>query len=267
MSSASSSSEIVDGWQEEVTDKWLRFGNPWELARPEWAVEVRFGGHTERWTDEQGRRACAGCRGAWSRACPTTRRSWAIAVNTANTLRLWRAEAPESFDFSAFNRGDYYGAVEQKIISENITKVLYPNDEQLAGKELRLEQQYFFVSCSLQDMLRILRVQKIPSDRLHEKFAVQLNDTHPSIGVAELMRLLVDEQQLDWDRAWAITQPHLRLHQSHAAARGARTLAAASCSARCCRGTWRSSTRSTRRFLDEVRIAFPAMKRARRACR
>jgi starch phosphorylase len=127
-------------------------------------------------------------------------------VNTANTLRLWRAEAPESFDFAIFNRGDYYGAVNQKIVSENLSKILYPNDEAVQGKELRLEQQYFFVCCSLQDMLRILRVQNIPLARFHEKFAVQLNDTHPAIASAELMRLLTDEYAMDWDSAWAITR-------------------------------------------------------------
>jgi glycogen phosphorylase len=127
-------------------------------------------------------------------------------VHTANTLRLWRAEAPESFDFAVFNRGDYYGAVNQKIVSENLSKILYPNDEAIQGKELRLEQQYFFVCCSLQDMLRILRVQNIPLARFHEKFAVQLNDTHPAIAIAELMRLLTDEYAMDWDNAWSITQ-------------------------------------------------------------
>jgi len=127
-------------------------------------------------------------------------------VNTANTLRLWKAEAPESFDFGTFNRGDYYGAVHQKVGSENLTKVLYPNDEQVKGKELRLEQQYFFVSASLQDMLRICKVQKIPPERFHEKFAIQLNDTHPSIAVAELMRLLIDDMAMDWERAWSITR-------------------------------------------------------------
>src|SRR4030095_11305385 len=121
-------------------------------------------------------------------------------------LRLWRAEAPEAFDVSTFNRGDYYGAVQQKIASENLTKVLYPNDEQLQGKELRLEQQYFFVSCSLQDMLRILKVQKLPIANFHSKFAVQLNDTHPSIAVAELMRLLLDEHAMSWSDAWCVTQ-------------------------------------------------------------
>src|SRR4030095_15283749 len=121
-------------------------------------------------------------------------------------LRLWRAEAPEAFDVSTFNRGDYYGAVQQKIASENLSKILYPNDEQLQGKELRLEQQYFFVACSLQDMLRLLKVQKIPLENFHRKFAVQLNDTHPAIAVAELMRLLVDEQRLRWSDAWSITR-------------------------------------------------------------
>jgi glycogen phosphorylase len=154
--------EIVDGWQVEKTDKWLRFGNPWELMRPEWAVEVKFGGTPSTTPTSTAACACAGCPTQSSTACPTTRRSSATVTNTANTLRLWRAEAPESFDFAIFNSGDYYGAVNQKVTSENLSKVLYPNDEQLRGKELRLEQQYFFVSCSLQDMLRILRTQKIP---------------------------------------------------------------------------------------------------------
>jgi starch phosphorylase len=197
--------EIHDGWQVEKTDKWLRFGNAWELARPEWAVEVKFGGHTEHYKDEYDR-----LRVRWVPAkrvvgVPYDTPILGYRVNTANTLRLWKAEAPESFDFSIFNRGDYYGAVNQKVASENLSKVLYPNDEQLQGKELRLEQQYFFVSCSLQDMFRILRVQKIPVHRFHEKFAAQLNDTHPAIAVAELMRLLVDEHMLPWEEAWEIT--------------------------------------------------------------
>jgi len=196
---------IVNGAQQESTDKWLGFGNPWELARPEWAVEVRLGGHTERRSDADGTARVHWIPGRTVRGVPYDTPILGFHCPTANTLRLWSAQAPESFDFSTFNRGDYYGAVNQKVVSENLSKVLYPNDEQIAGKELRLEQQYFFVSCSLQDMLRILRVQNIPLTRLHEKFAVQLNDTHPSIGVAELMRLLIDEQQLQWAQAWDIT--------------------------------------------------------------
>ena len=126
-------------------------------------------------------------------------------VNTCNTLRLWSAEAVEDFDFQAFNTGDYYQAAADKVVSETVTKVLYPNDEPEVGKRLRLMQQYFFVSCSLQDMLRLLETQGEPVTHFAERFAVQLNDTHPSIGVAELMRLLLDEHNLDWSTAWAIT--------------------------------------------------------------
>ena len=196
---------IVDGWQVEKTDKWLRFGNPWEIARPEWAVEVKFGGHTERYVDEHGRQRSRWVPGKTVNGIPYDTPILGYRNHTANTLRLWCAEAPESFDFSVFNRGDYYGAVNKKIVSENLSKVLYPNDEPIQGKELRLEQQFFFVSCSLQDMLRIIRVQKIPLTRFHEKFAVQLNDTHPAIAVAELMRLLVDDNAMDWGTAWDIT--------------------------------------------------------------
>jgi glycogen phosphorylase len=197
---------IVDGAQVEKSDKWLRFGNPWELMRPEWAKEVKFGGHVDHYVDEVGR-----FRARWVPATTVIGVPYDTPIlgygnNTANTLRLWRAEAPESFDVAIFNRGDFYGAVQAKIVSENITKVLYPNDESSGGKELRLKQQYFFVSCSLQDMLRIMRGQKIPPTRLHEKFAVQLNDTHPAVAIPELMRLLVDEHDMEWDEAWDIAR-------------------------------------------------------------
>jgi starch phosphorylase len=198
--------EIVDGWQVEKTDKWLRFGNPWDLVRPEWAVEVHFGGRTERWTDERGRTRVRWVPDRTVIGVPYDTPILGYRTNTANTLRLWRAEAPESFDFAVFNRGDYYGAVNEKVVSENLTKVLYPNDAPLQGKELRLEQQFFFASCSLQDMFRIMRGQKIPLERFPEKFAVQLNDTHPAIAVAELMRLLVDVYGMGWDQAWEIAQ-------------------------------------------------------------
>jgi len=197
--------EIVDGWQVEKTDKWLRFGNPWELVRPEWAVEVKLGGRTERYVDERNRPRVRWVPNMTVIGVPYDTPTLGYRTNTANTLRLWRSEAPESFDFAIFNRGDYYGAVNQKVASENLSKVLYPNDEQLRGKELRLEQQYFFVSCSLQDMLRILRTQKLRLDQFHEKFAVQLNDTHPAIAIAELMRLLVDDALMPWAEAWKVT--------------------------------------------------------------
>jgi len=197
---------IEDGWQVEKTDKWLRYGNPWEIVRPECSVIVKFGGHTERYTDSIGREKTRWIPAKIVKGMPYDTPILGYRNNTVNTLRLWSAEAPESFDFSVFNRGDYYGAVDQKVISENLTKVLYPNDAQVQGKELRLEQQLFFVSCSLQDMIRILENQSIPLEDFHKKFVVQLNDTHPSIAVIELMRILIDEKDLDWDTAWLITQ-------------------------------------------------------------
>lgn len=198
--------EFRDGWQVEITDKWLQYGNPWELARTEEAVTVGFGGQTEPFTDTDGQHRIRWVPERVVKGVPYDTPVLGYRVNTANTLRLWKAEAPESFDFDAFNVGDYYGAVNQKMLSENLTKVLYPNDEQLQGKQLRLEQQYFFVSCSLQDMIRIYLAEGGSLEQFDQKYAVQLNDTHPAIGVAELMRLLVDEHQFGWDKAWEITQ-------------------------------------------------------------
>ncbi len=198
--------EIHDGWQVEITDKWLQYGNPWEIPRPEESLEVKLGGHTESYTDDEGKFRVRWVPHNIVKGIPYDTPILGYQVNTANTLRLWKAEAPESFDFQVFNVGDYYGAVDRKVTSENITKVLYPNDEPIQGKQLRLEQQYFFVSCSLQDMIRIHLHRGEPIETFHEKFAVQLNDTHPAIGVAELMRLLVDERGLPWETAWEITR-------------------------------------------------------------
>ncbi|MBI4825295.1 MAG: glycogen/starch/alpha-glucan phosphorylase [Nitrospirae bacterium] len=197
--------EIRDGWQVEVTDKWLRFGNPWEIPRTEVFYHIKFGGRTESYCDEKG---CYRVNWISDRVIKGVAFDTPILgykVNTVNLLRLWKAEACESFDFQAFNIGDYYGAVEENVASENITKVLYPNDEPSVGKKLRLEQQYFFVSCSLQDMIRIYLQREKDLDGFHKKFIIQLNDTHPAVGITELMRLLVDEHGMDWDKAWDIT--------------------------------------------------------------
>jgi starch phosphorylase len=198
--------EIQEGRQVEKTDYWLRLGNPWEICRPEIAYQVSGGGYTEHYRDEQGR-----FRVRWVpyRVIKGVAYDTPIAAyggGMTDLLRLWKSEAVESFDFAAFNVGDYYKAVEEKIISETVSKVLYPNDEPEIGKHLRLAQQYFFVSCSLQDMLRIHLLRGNRVDTFHKSFAVQLNDTHPSIAVAELMRLLVDEHLVDWEKAWDITQ-------------------------------------------------------------
>ncbi len=198
--------EIRDGWQVERTDEWLHNGNPWELARPEITFQVGFGGRTEPYEDEHGRYRVRWLPHRIVKGVAYDTPILGYRVNTCNLLRLWKAEAVESFELESFNVGDYYGAVEQKVASENITKVLYPNDEPLQGKQLRLEQQYFFVSCSLQDMLRIHRIFGGELKHFAEHFVIQLNDTHPAIGVAELMRLLIDENGMDWEPAWEITR-------------------------------------------------------------
>ncbi|MGK7943169.1 MAG: glycogen/starch/alpha-glucan phosphorylase, partial [Microcystaceae cyanobacterium] len=198
--------EIKDGWQVEITDKWLKYGNPWEIARPESEVFVSFGGSTESYTDDEGVERVRWVPGYVVKGIPYDTPILGYKVNTANTLRLWRSEACESFDFQRFNVGDYYGAVNDKVRSENISKVLYPNDEPIQGKELRLEQQYFFVSASLQDMIRIHLHNNPNLDNFAENWAVQLNDTHPAVGVAELMRLLIDIYHYKWDKAWRITK-------------------------------------------------------------
>ena len=197
---------IRDGWQVEITDKWLRFGNPWEIMRPELAFDVPFGGHTESWTDDQGRYRVRWIPETVVKGVAYDTPILGYRVGTCNRLRLWKAEAVESFDFSAFNHGDYYRAVEEKIVSENITKVLYPNDEHGQGKILRLQQQLFFVSCSLQDMIRVHLTLNRPLEQFQARWAAQLNDTHPSIAIAEMMRLLIDEHLMDWDTAWQVTQ-------------------------------------------------------------
>jgi glycogen phosphorylase len=197
--------EIHDGWQVEIADKWLRRGNPWEIAIPEIAYQVKLGGRTESFTDGQGRYRVRWIPDRIVNGTPCDMAGIGYCGDTTNLLRLWKSEAPESFDVVAFNEGDYARAVQRQVDSENLTKVLYPNDRPTQGKQLRLEQQYFFVSCSLQDMLRLhLRVRN-PIETFHEHFAAQLNDTHPAIGVAELMRLLVDEHDMDWDMAWHVT--------------------------------------------------------------
>ncbi|MDP2752641.1 MAG: glycogen/starch/alpha-glucan phosphorylase, partial [Rhodocyclaceae bacterium] len=197
---------IRDGGQIETTDNWLRFGNPWEVRRPNIAYDVKIGGHTEHHTDEQGHLRVRWFPHDIFHGIAIDTPILGHKVNTVNQLRLWSAEAAEAFDFSTFNRGDYYGAVVREVRSETISKILYPNDEPEIGKRLRLMQQHFFVTCSLQDMLRIYLSTGMSLERFHEKFTVQLNDTHPAIAVAELMRLLVDDHQMPWSVAWNITQ-------------------------------------------------------------
>ena len=196
---------IEDGWQKELTDHWLHYGNPWEIKKPELCYGIGFGGYTEHYHDEAGRFRVRWIPGRMVNAVAYDTPISGYRVNTVNVLRLWSAEAVEIFDFEEFNVGDYYGAVEEKIKAENISKVLYPNDEPLEGKKLRLEQQYFLVSASLQDMIRIHLTNNESLHDFHESFAVQLNDTHPALAIPELMRLLLDEHGMGWEEAWEIT--------------------------------------------------------------
>lgn len=198
--------EIQHGWQIECTDKWLDYGNPWEIHRPEISFDIKLGGHTESFVDDKGRYQVRWIPDRVIRSVAYDMPIIGYKGNTANFLRLWKAEACESFDFQAFNVGDYYGAVQEKMASENISKILYPNDEPLAGRKLRLQQQYFFAASSLQDMIRIYQQRGTHLENFAKKYVVQLNDTHPAIAIAELMRLLVDEKQMEWNQAWQITQ-------------------------------------------------------------
>ena len=191
--------QIVDGQQVEVPDYWLTHGNPWEFPRPEMQFRVRYGGHLEehdgrvRWVDTQDVLAMA-----YDSIIP------GYGTEVTNTLRLWSAKATEEIDLSAFNRGNYLGAVESKNHSENVSRVLYPDDSTLSGRELRLRQEYFFVSASLQDIVRRHRVNHADFDSLADKVCIHLNDTHPVLAIPELMRLLVDEHGLPWKQAWAL---------------------------------------------------------------
>ena len=197
---------IVDGAQVEFPDNWLRYGNPWEIPRPDAVFPVRFYGRGEHYLDD------GVLRSRWV----DTQDVWAMAYDTpvagfgndtVNTLRLWAAKSSREFDLQSFNAGEYVRAVEDKTQSENIGKVLYPPDDNYAGKELRLKQQYFFVSATLQDVLR--RFLKFGARRFHElpdKVQVQLNDTHPTLAIPELMRILVDEHRLGWEEAWELAQ-------------------------------------------------------------
>lgn len=197
---------FVDGWQVEQPDAWLLHGNPWEFIHSDDMIEVGFGGYTEHAPDSSGRLRTRWVPGQKVLGEPCTMLAPGYGTNTVNILRLWRARAAEEFDFQMFDTGNYVQAVQQKIFSENISKVLYPNDGTPQGRELRLRQQYFFVACSLRDIIRRFRLRNQDWNAFPDKVAIQLNDTHPVIAIPELMRILVDEEGLGWDQAWSITQ-------------------------------------------------------------
>ena len=197
---------IIDGKQVESPDNWLRYGNPWEVARPDVLFPVRFYGRTEYYTDASGRG-----RYRWVDTSDVYAMAYDIASpgyrnGIVNSLRLWAAKASREFDLAKFNAGAYVAAVEEKDISENISKVLYPPDDQYAGRELRLKQQHFFTSATIQDVIRRFKKRSQQWSELPDRVAVQLNDTHPAIAIPEMMRVLVDEELVEWEDAWAICQ-------------------------------------------------------------
>src|SRR5256884_967969 len=198
--------EIKGGWQVEKPDEWLRLGNPWEISRPEYGVPVRFGGHVEDHADDHGRLRAHWTGGEQVVGMPYDTPIAGYGCNTVNTMRLWRARASSDFDLRYFNEGDYEKAVLDKNRSETISKVLYPSDVKVFGKELRLKQQYFFVACSLHDIVRRHLVAHPTLENFAEKIAIQLNDTHPAVAIPELMRILVDEHAIAWEKAWEVTQ-------------------------------------------------------------
>ncbi|MCX5678249.1 MAG: glycogen/starch/alpha-glucan phosphorylase [Candidatus Omnitrophica bacterium] len=197
--------KILNGYQVEYPDEWLKLGNPWEFRRPEYTIKVRFNGHTHTSRDENGK-----ARVNWVDTDDILAMPYDVPVvgyknNIVNTLRLWSAIASEDFDLSYFNDGDYERAVYNKMLTENITKVLYPNDNVSQGRELRLKQEYLFTAASLADILRRFKMENSDLLKFPEKAAIQLNDTHPAIAIPELMRKLIDEESIDWDKAWDIT--------------------------------------------------------------
>jgi glycogen phosphorylase len=196
--------KIVNGYQQELPELWLQHRNPWEIERPEYKVAIKYYGKTIYYTDNNGKVRIKWVDTEDIFALPYDIPIPGFGVDTVNTLRLWSARAAEEFNLQYFNNGDYIGACNEKLSSENISKVLYPNDNNISGRELRLKQQYFFSSASLQDIIRRFRSSNSDFNSLPERAAIQLNDTHPAIAIAELMRLLIDEYFLEWDFAWNI---------------------------------------------------------------
>ena len=197
--------KIENGWQVEHPDNWLRYGNPWEFPRPEVLYPVKFHGHVVQYSDEGGNPHHHWIETEDVMAMAYDTPVPGYGLDTVNNMRLWSAKASRDFDLKYFNEGNYIKAVEDKNESENLSKVLYPDDTTAMGRELRLKQQYFFVSASLQDILYRFRKHHNTFDELPDKVAIQLNDTHPSIAIPELMRLLLDIHHLEWDHAWDIT--------------------------------------------------------------
>jgi starch phosphorylase len=197
---------IRSGWQVEVPDNWLRHGNPWEIERPEYQFSVQFGGKLEECFGPHGKITYQWVDYDTVMGIPYDFPIAGYGNNTVNNLRLWTAKATEEFNLEFFNSGEYIKAYENKMLSENITKVLYPSDEIKQGRTLRFKQYYFFTSCTIQDIVRRFQTEHSDFKKFPEKVAIQLNDTHPALAIPELMRILVYREHLEWDLAWEICQ-------------------------------------------------------------
>jgi starch phosphorylase len=247
--------DIRDGWQIERTDRWLRKGNPWEVRRFDIEHPVGFGGFTENTIDTHGRLHVRWVPERRVKGIPYDVPIAGYGTQTTSFLRLWSAAADEEFDLDAFQSGEYWRAVDQKIRSETLTKVLYPNDSSPAGKQLRLEQQYFFVSCAMQDCIRLL-LQRATIRELADKFAVQLNDTHPTLAIPELMRLLIDVHDLGWEDAWDLVRRSMS-YTNHTLLPEALETWPLPLIAQLLPRHLEIIYEINRRFLDEVRTKFP----------
>jgi glycogen phosphorylase len=248
------SQAIVNGEQIEKPDHWLLNGNVWEVQRLEYKQCIKFGGNTEIHTDGQGRQRVHWVDTQDVFAVPYDTPIPGYQNGTVNTLRLWKAAATEEFNLHEFNAGEYAEAVAAKNTAENITMVLYPNDANENGKSLRLRQQYLLASASLQDVIATW-VGRHGNDfsGFADKNSFKLNDTHPSIAVAELMRLLVDSHDVPWNEAWAITRKTMAYTPTTPCYRKRWSAGRSTCSGNCCPGCWRSSSRSTRSFWPKWR--------------
>ena len=248
--------QIKDGYQIEVPDNWLKDGNPFEIKRPEYSYEVKFGGYVRCYKDEDGRDKFVQEDYRSVIAVPYDMPVVGYGNNVVNTLIIWDAEPVNTFNLESFNKGDYHKAIEQENLAKNIVEVLYPNDNHYAGKELRLKQQYFFVSASIQRA--IAKYKKTNSDikKFHEKYVFQLNDTHPTVTVAELMRILMDEEGLNWKEAWEVTT-HCCAYTNHTIMAEALEKWPIELFSRLLPRVYQIVEEINRRFVEELKVKYP----------
>ena len=248
--------QIKDGYQIEVPDNWLKDGNTFEIKRPEYSYEVKFGGYVRCYKDEDGRDKFVQEDYRSVIAVPYDMPVVGYGNNVVNTLIIWDAEPVNTFNLESFNKGDYHKAIEQENLAKNIVEVLYPNDNHYAGKELRLKQQYFFVSASIQRA--IAKYKKTNSDirKFHEKYVFQLNDTHPTVTVAELMRILMDEEGLNWEEAWEVTT-HCCAYTNHTIMAEALEKWPIELFSRLLPRVYQIVEEINRRFVEELKVKYP----------